>query len=294
MIEQHQKPHQDDTPGHARRRAEERTLESLPSARGRPWLWPALAALVALLTVLAGCSGSSTSDGSTTGGVSSTVEPTTGNTAPAGLDRIMRLATNTSETAGTINTFWSQNFPTWWPNKQYQPPTRFVPYHNGQVPDTACGRDDPVPDHWVDNAVYCLPDHTVAYELEFMQRSYKQYPSAPLAFIAHEWTHLVQQLSGFKGEFTVEEELYADCGSGLYFAYANQLGLLNIADMNSAARGFYENGNTDSPWFLPDEHGTPQQRSTAFLTGFKGTIKDCYQIGSNPPQGDVVLPGLLI
>jgi predicted metalloprotease len=271
-------------------RPKEPQVERLPAAAEKPWLWPVLVVGLIVAVVLGvthpwfhESEPSPTSISDVGGGGSS------GGGATDHFQEVMNIALDVSGKPGTVNAFWAENFPTWWPGKQYTPPTKLIPYNRGEVPANDCGAELTDPKEWEDNAVYCRKDGTISYENELMTESFAEDDSLPVAVLAHEWTHMIAQESGFSGEFTVEDELYADCGSGLYFAYAGRQGMLDTNDVSNAAKSFFEAGSTKSVWFDPGHHGTPLQRWTSFMTGYRGTISDCFRIGSAPPVGDVVL-----
>ena len=66
-------------------------------------------------------------------------------------------------------------------------------------------------------------------------------------------------------------ELHADCQAGMFAAVEERDGLLDVGDVCEAFRGLCAAGDPfESPWFQPGAHGTCEQRTQAFETGYQG------------------------
>ena len=151
----------------------------------------------------------------------------------------------------------------------YEAPSAIVPYEPGSLPRVACA-DELSPDAWRENARYCPADETIAYDAGFLRDFHEQVGTlAPVGVLAHEWGHHVQTLTS-RGEFTIQDELQADCFAGMFMSAAN-LGGLSIEDTGDVMVAFYELGNEryeNSRWFTSFEHGSPTQRAAAFGLGY--------------------------
>jgi uncharacterized protein len=210
-----------------------------------------------------------------------------GTPPPDHFQEILGLATDTTDQVrNSVNTFWARFFPQWWPNIPYRAPSPVQSYRRGEVPPTACGG---TPQNRSHNAFVCLKDDSISYELELIQEAYASDDSGPVAILAHEWYHHIQLLIGQEEKYTVSSELAADCGAGLYFQWAGKQGMLDMNDRVNAAYEFYKQGGKSTLWYRPGYHGTPEQRSAAFNTGFYGTVTDCYTIGTKPPLGETAV-----
>jgi predicted metalloprotease len=233
-----------------------------------------------------------TACGTGTPSSSSSVAQISPSSATVGQTQALDEALATDGRIGAINTYWDQAFPLVWPRIKYAPPTQFVPYQSGEVPGTACGHNDPNPDHFANNAQYCFLDETIAYDVTFLQKLQKARGSfAPIAVLAHEWGHRIQHLSNGRHEFTIQDELQADCYAGLFTNYAKHVGTVTENDVQGAASEFYSFGASqgDWLWFAPQSHGTAQDRLLSFVLGaVTGTVSTCL---ISSPSGSVVAAG---
>jgi hypothetical protein len=166
-----------------------------------------------------------------------------------------------------LNQFWAGQFGgTQW---QYAPPAIFTGYTT--TIQTQCGPIKP------NNAVYCSGDHGIYYDVNLMQQLLTNVGDYGVAaVIAHEWGHLVQNLIGVFGAGfpTIITELQADCLTGIYTISVDNRGLLDINDIDEAARVLFLFGD-DLPLMHPNAHGTPQMRHESFVTGFRQGFDGC-------------------
>lgn len=169
--------------------------------------------------------------------------------------------------ANDLNQFWAGQFQG--SEYQYIPPAIFTPYQGGV--QTACGPVD------AGNAVYCSGDHGIYYDIVLLNKIlFDVGDYAAAAVIAHEWGHLVQNLIGIFGTGlpTVLTELQADCLTGIYTISVDNRGLLDIEDVNEAARILFLFGD-DLPLMHPNAHGSPQMRHDSFVSGFTQGFEGC-------------------
>jgi hypothetical protein len=119
----------------------------------------------------------------------------------------------------------------------------------------------------------------------FGQQSNFQGDFEAATIAAHEWGHSIQdnlakQLPDLGAISSVSNnELLADCFSGVWAFSAYAQGLLDNGDVNEAVDALQTIGDYDTE--APDHHGTPDERATAWEIGYYGTQAD--------PRGGVPL-----
>jgi predicted metalloprotease len=118
----------------------------------------------------------------------------------------------------------------------------------------------------------------------FGQQSAQTGDFAAAAVVAHEFGHHIQNeletqlnlppIKGADGSKIAEKELIADCFSGVWAYSAYESGYLEGTDVEEAVAGL--NAIGDAQPGGADPHGTPAQRSEAFLLGYNnGTPANC-------------------
>ena len=128
---------------------------------------------------------------------------------------------------------------------------------------------------------YCSPDRTVYLESPFLEALWKKGWSVGLqVIVAHEIGHYVQDSSGVHATaqpirtgqvYSVDLELGADCFGGIWAGDAFRRGTVTHDSLNEAWDISYASGDAaDTPWYARDAHGTPRQRSNAFMLGVRG------------------------
>ena len=154
--------------------------------------------------------------------------------------------------------------------RDYMPPAGIAGYFPSEPPPIDC-----VVSKWADNAFYCPADEWIVYDEEFLRDfDSSAGPFAPSAILAHEWGHHIQDLIG-TGEYDLQDELQADCFSGMYLAYREvPPGSATVnpqtSEFNAALVAFFSLANekySSSTWFQAREHGGPFQRMLAYGTG---------------------------
>lgn len=152
----------------------------------------------------------------------------------------------------------------------YRPPAGIAGYLASEPPPVEC-----VVRNWAENAFYCPADEWIVYDEDFL-RDFESSagPFAPSAILAHEWGHHIQSLIG-TSEYDIQEELQADCFSGMYLAYrevppGTRTVIPQTSEFNSALVAFFALANekySASTWFQAREHGSGLQRLLAYGTG---------------------------
>ncbi|MEX0784757.1 MAG: neutral zinc metallopeptidase [Dehalococcoidia bacterium] len=151
-----------------------------------------------------------------------------------------------------------------------------IPYREA-VP-TGCG---PAP---LDNAIYCGFDHTVYYDEALFEREFEVNGDfAPILILAHEWGHVVQAHIGFfalENLYDIDYELQADCMAGVYARNLNQRKLLALGDLDEAGATLLNIGDDagEVAWYDPGAHGTGEERTYAFQTGFEDGLSICANV----------------
>ncbi|MGH2558565.1 MAG: neutral zinc metallopeptidase [Thermomicrobiales bacterium] len=123
-------------------------------------------------------------------------------------------------------------------------------------------------------ALYCSLDQTIYYDIGWYEVIVLEVGDfAWVNVLAHEWGHHVQHIlqvngvSNPRGRPPIQEELQADCLAGAYALDAETRGLLDVGDVFEAVTLAALSGSTD--------HGTGDDRLTAFMSGYLGGLVGC-------------------
>jgi uncharacterized protein len=83
---------------------------------------------------------------------------------------------------------------------------------------------------------------------------------------------------GIQYQYTIEQELQADCMAGAYIGDGEKSRLLTVeeGDIEELRQGLLAVGDDPSvPWFTPGAHGTAEQRTDAFFGGYERSLAAC-------------------
>jgi predicted metalloprotease len=138
-----------------------------------------------------------------------------------------------------------------------------------------------------DNAFFCPVevDEKVEYDLNWLQGYLVDRPGGATTFLvlAHEWGHAVQDawVEGSGGDVwdpAYTQELNADCLAGVFIARSVADGTIieETGDANAIYSWLFAGGSVDG-WLNPGDHGSPQQRQTAFADGYIRGTDYCRQ-----------------
>lgn len=178
---------------------------------------------------------------------------------PDTIDDLLNFAEN------DLNQWWDGLFAE--SNLTYYPPRRVVAYR--EAPNRRLEN----------NAFYTSGGHYIGYDLDLMERSLNRHGDfAPVAILAHEWGHLVQANLGIRQEYSILQELQADCLAGAYGTYLEERGNLEEGDLEEGLRQMFAIGDSPNvPWFHASAHGTGEQRYEAFQHGFDNGVESCIE-----------------
>ena len=155
----------------------------------------------------------------------------------------------------------------------FQPVARIIPYEqDGEVDcgGQALGRN---------NAAYCSAGDFIAYDVNWAFDSFLEIGDAFIFYLlGHEYAHAVQIRLGVRAQFTIQQELQADCMAGAYIGDMERAGRLQMQndDTQELADGLVAVGDDPGqPWFAENSHGTAQQRTRAFVNGYTESLSPC-------------------
>ena len=186
--------------------------------------------------------------------------------------------------SSSIDEFWTATFEQL--DIEYESPD--IVYYDDTI-ETACG-----------NAIepmeigphYCPADSTIYMDLPFMEALVTPYGEFALGFVvAHEWGHHLQnvleipdcEIQQCLGGYTsLETELQADCVAGVWTAFADEAGLTNYGDAESAVIVLADLvGDPEGTSVAdPSVHGPGSLRAYWFLRGYYDGVGICFDDGS--------------
>jgi predicted metalloprotease len=189
------------------------------------------------------------------------------------------------EITANVDTYWSEVWET---------AERPMPYVNveyplpGEAVGTSCTETGLSDDS---SAYYCPTDDTIVVSQQFASAVWdgairanpdisERYPTGDFSVayvVAHEYAHALQAELGWVTPTSLaypgyKIELHADCWAGVWAHSAYTSGVLEAGDVEEAVQTALDLGDylvTD-----PGHHGTPAQRSGAFLTGYNGGTEE--------------------
>jgi predicted metalloprotease len=173
------------------------------------------------------------------------------------------MADDEKSAVDAIDTYWRRHFTELFGPATYRSPQVSGGYVGSDGP--RCGGEPSVPF----NAFYCTDGDFLAWDENLMAAGYEQIGDAWVyLIIAHEWGHAIQARLVDRGLVSVAAELQADCLAGASLQGAAQDGLIQIEPGDAE-----EIGQTlaavadDFPWTNERDHGSAQQRISAFNLG---------------------------
>ncbi|TCC00639.1 hypothetical protein E0H26_02915 [Micromonospora zingiberis] len=188
-----------------------------------------------------------------------------------GTDTVEEFQEDVEVARRTAERYWAAQFEA--SGSSFREIRRVIAYQrDGEV---TCGGQE-VPRN---NAVYCTVSDYIAYDSNWSFRAFRQVGDAFVYYlIGHEYAHGIQTRLGIQYNFTIQQELQADCMAGAYLGGSVQAGWLTLADgdLDEFREGLLAVGDDPGqPWFAEGAHGTPEQRAEAFFRGYEKSLSAC-------------------
>ena len=135
--------------------------------------------------------------------------PGTQTNRPDGTKSVEEFKGDIDDAVTIAQRYWTAQFKA--SGQQFRPIRRIVPYQReGEV---SCG-GQALPRN---NAVYCSQGDFIAYDVNWSVAAFRQVGDAFVFYLlGHEYAHGVQVRLGISYNFTIQQELQADCMAGAY------------------------------------------------------------------------------
>ena len=190
---------------------------------------------------------------------------------PDGTDTPEEFAGDIRASQSVAERYWSAVFRQ--SGAGFQPIRQVIPYARDGELD--CG-GEPLPRN---NAVYCSAGDFIGYDVNWAFAAFRQIGDAFVYYLlGHEYAHGIQARLGIRKQFTIEQELQADCMAGAFIGDQVRAGALQMQDNDTRelADGLAAVGDQPGqPWFAEGSHGTAEQRMDAFANGYENSIDKC-------------------
>ncbi|MGC5028560.1 neutral zinc metallopeptidase [Micromonospora sp. DT229] len=188
-----------------------------------------------------------------------------------GTDTVEEFQEDVETARRTAERYWAAQFEA--SGSSFRPIRRVIAYQrDGEV---SCGGQE-VPRN---NAVYCTLSDFIAYDINWSFGAFRQVGDAFVYYlIGHEYAHGIQTRLGVQYNFTIQQELQADCMAGAYLGGVVEAGWLTLdeGDLDEFREGLLAVGDDPGqPWFAEGSHGTPEQRAEAFFRGYERSLSAC-------------------
>ncbi|MEV6694730.1 neutral zinc metallopeptidase [Micromonospora sp. NPDC051196] len=188
-----------------------------------------------------------------------------------GTDTVEEFQEDVEVARRTAERYWAAQFEA--SGTTLRPIRQVIAYQrDGEV---SCGGQE-VPRN---NAVYCTVSDFIAYDINWSFGAFRQVGDAFVYYlIGHEYAHGIQTRLGVQYNFTIQQELQADCMAGAYLGGAVEAGWLTLdeGDLDEFREGLLAVGDDPGqPWFAEGSHGTPEQRAEAFFRGYERSLSAC-------------------
>ncbi|BCJ40370.1 hypothetical protein GCM10010168_32290 [Actinoplanes ianthinogenes] len=195
----------------------------------------------------------------------------TGSSELEGTDTPEEFASDIKAAQQVAEQYWSRVFKR--SGNQFEPVRELIPYE--EEGEASCG-GDPLP---LNNAAYCSRGDFIAYDVNWAFGVFQQIGDAFLYYLlGHEYAHGIQARLGIQKEFTIQQELQADCMAGAFIGDQARAGQLRLdkGDTDELAEGLKSVGDAPGqPWFAEGSHGSPEMRINAFANGYRDGLKSC-------------------
>ncbi|HEV8569034.1 MAG TPA: neutral zinc metallopeptidase [Actinoplanes sp.] len=194
-----------------------------------------------------------------------------GRNQPEGTDTPQEFAQDIDGARQVADAYWAKQFDA--AGLNFRPIRRVIPYdRDGEVD---CG-GQPLGRN---NAAYCSAGDFIAYDVNWAFAAFRQIGDAFIYYLlGHEYSHGIQLRLGIQKQYTIQQELQADCMAGAYIGDSVRDGQLALqdGDLDELARGLEAVGDDPGqPWFAEGAHGTAEQRTQAFRSGLEESLRPC-------------------
>ncbi|WP_067501429.1 neutral zinc metallopeptidase [Actinoplanes sp. TFC3] len=188
-----------------------------------------------------------------------------------GTDTVAEFQSDVGDARSIAEEYWKTEFDR--SGLDFQPIAELIPYdEDGEVD---CGGQG----LGLNNAAYCSAGDFIAYDAQWAFGAFRQIGDAFIFYLlGHEYAHAIQRRLNLQAQFTIEQELQADCMAGAYIGDMEKAGRLRLedGDLQELAAGLEAVGDDPGqPWFAEGAHGTAKQRTRAFSNGYSDSLKPC-------------------
>lgn len=188
-----------------------------------------------------------------------------------GTDTPQEFASDLKAASELAETYWQDQFDA--SGIAFEPVAELISYDTEG--DVACGDQS----LGLNNAAYCSAGDFIAYDVNWAFAAFQQVGDAFIFYLlGHEYAHAIQTRLGIRKQYTIQQELQADCMAGAYIGDLERDGRLRLDDGDTEE---LEHGldvvadQPGQPWFADDAHGTADQRIEAFSSGYQDGLTPC-------------------
>jgi predicted metalloprotease len=190
---------------------------------------------------------------------------------PDGTDTPEEFARDVDDARRLAEEYWTAAFRA--SGLRFEPVSRVIPYE--RAGEVTCG-GQPL---GLKNAAYCSAGDFIAYDVNWAFAAFRQIGDAFIFYLlGHEYAHAIQLRLGVRAQFTIQQELQADCMAGAYIGDLERRDRLRLqeGDTGELADGLEAVGDDPGqPWFAEGSHGTARQRTQAFANGYQESLEPC-------------------
>lgn len=233
-------------------------------------LTPVVAALVALGCVSAPAGEDGADDAGDRPAPAATRTPVAG-TDLEGTDTPEEFADDVDDARRVAEEYWTGEFKK--SGITFRPVAELIAYEREGEVD--CG-GQPL---GLNNAAYCSAGDFIAYDVNWAFAAFRQVGDAFIFYLlGHEYAHAIQRRLGIQKEFSIEQELQADCMAGAYIGDTERARRLSLdaGDLDELAAGLEAVGDDPGqPWFAEGAHGSARQRTKSFSNGYRRSLEPC-------------------
>jgi uncharacterized protein len=188
-----------------------------------------------------------------------------------GTDTVEEFQSDVGDARALAERYWQKQFEA--SGLRFEPIAELIPYsEEGEVDCGGSGLG-------LNNAAYCSAGDFIAYDVNWSFAAFQQIGDAFIFYLlGHEYAHAIQLRLTISKQFTIEQELQADCMAGAYIGDAEKQGWLKLedGDLDELAAGLEAVGDDPGqPWFAEGAHGDARQRTKAFTNGYRRSVKPC-------------------